>query len=389
MSELLAVGKDLKGLTSSFMRNSDGSGVIAMSGDGYKPELRLTATEVAEAVKAWTPAPAPEPKPEPAPTPAPSPLPPEWAPLIGLNAGNWGSQSWMDIASMGVQAVRLDESFLTDEEVQGYAKAGVRVGSALFDGGYFDQAGGVAKWAAEAQSKANALVVYFEKYGLGGSYWSSPAEALKLGTVCAEAGNEVYGTWFYGPDAQAEYESYFQALKIFWAAITDSFAPAVRPVLLASTGSGINSEWANGLAKLGAASYMHGSVVHPYGGPKGESGGANGNRAEVEWVHGLFGKRVYVTEVGWPTGSTATSDSQAWTEAQQAQNIKSFGEWTLANPDMLGAFLYYNYVDEEEGPRRYGVETRTRVHKPGFATLGELSKQAAGALGRATGCGTA
>jgi hypothetical protein len=384
MSELLAAGKDLKNLSTTFTLQSNGTGLVEMSGDGYKPELRLTAAEIAEAVKAWTPKPAPPaPKPEPTPTPpAPTPapngsLPPEWAPLIGLNAGNWGSQSWADIVSTGVQCVRLDESFLTDTEVQGYATAGVRVGSALFDGGYFDEAGGVAKWAAEAQTKANAVVAYFEKYGLGGSFWSSPAEALKLGSVCAEVGNEVYGTWFYGPDAQAEYESYFQALKVFWAAITDSFAPAIRPVLLASTGSGVGSEWAQGLAKLGAASYMHGSVVHPYGGPKGESGGAQGNRAEVEWIYKLFGKRVYVTEVGWPTGSAATSDSQAWTEAEQAANIKSFGEWTLANSSMLGAFCVYNYVDEEEGPRRYGVEKRSRVHKLGFAALGEIAKLAA------------
>jgi hypothetical protein len=47
VSELLAAGKDLKNLSTTFSPlKADGTAEVLMSGDGYKPELRFTAAEV-------------------------------------------------------------------------------------------------------------------------------------------------------------------------------------------------------------------------------------------------------------------------------------------------------------------------------------------------------
>jgi hypothetical protein len=124
-----------------------------------------------------------------------------------------------------------------------------------------------------------------------------------------------------------------------------------------------------GLGGLGGLAYCDGVTVHPYGGAKGESGGALGNRRSVEEAHALSGKPVYVTEVGWPTatGQPSTSDSQQWTEAQQAQNITGFVRWARST-GFVAAVDIFGYVDYGSNTL-YGIERRDRSHKPSFAAL--------------------
>lgn len=60
MAELLAIGKDLKGLTTATTLNADGSATIKLNGsENYRPELRLTAAEAAALRSALTPQPKP------------------------------------------------------------------------------------------------------------------------------------------------------------------------------------------------------------------------------------------------------------------------------------------------------------------------------------------
>jgi hypothetical protein len=51
MAELLAIGKDLKNMALTPALNADGSASLKLSGDGYKPELRLNQAEAAAVVK--------------------------------------------------------------------------------------------------------------------------------------------------------------------------------------------------------------------------------------------------------------------------------------------------------------------------------------------------
>lgn len=74
--ELLAAGKDIKGLTPVTARNADGSATVKMTGSTtYHPELRLTAVDAASVARGLTAPMPPPPNPTPEPNPNPTPLP--------------------------------------------------------------------------------------------------------------------------------------------------------------------------------------------------------------------------------------------------------------------------------------------------------------------------
>lgn len=54
MSELLAFGRDQKNLTTTFVLEPNGSGVIKMASGTLHPELRLTEGEVTACLKAFS-----------------------------------------------------------------------------------------------------------------------------------------------------------------------------------------------------------------------------------------------------------------------------------------------------------------------------------------------
>jgi hypothetical protein len=84
---------------------------------------------------------------------------------------------------------------------------------------------------------------------------------------------------------------------------------------------------------------------------------------------------VYVTEIGWPTavGKPPTGDSQQWTEAQQAANITGFMQWA-SGTGYVPMVLYFNYVDYGTNDF-YGIETKERKHKLGFAALAQAGSR--------------
>lgn len=106
MAELLAIGKDLKGLSMTSKANADGSAVIDLAGDGYRPELRLTKAEVLSLLKALAP---PAPAPIPAPTPAPIPVPAPSKIVIGANgASGWGPEDAKKLVALGFKGDRVE-----------------------------------------------------------------------------------------------------------------------------------------------------------------------------------------------------------------------------------------------------------------------------------------
>ena len=157
-------------------------------------------------------------------------------------------------------------------------------------------------------------------------------------------------------------------LRTVHEALAANFPAAIRPKVLAAWDAP-NKPFGAGWAPLGGLAYCDGVTVHPYGGAKGESGGALGNRRSVEEAHALSGKPVYVTEIGWPSaaGQPPTSDSQQWTEAQQAQNITGFVRWARST-GFVAAVDIFGYVDYGSNTL-YGIERRDRSHKASFAAL--------------------
>ncbi|HEX4482464.1 MAG TPA: hypothetical protein VH081_01645 [Solirubrobacteraceae bacterium] len=292
--------------------------------------------------------------------PVSRPAPP--ALFVGLNAGGWGASAFADIAG-AARFVRLESKFASDAEVGGAAAAGVSIEPWLFGTGSTIGAIDPATYAAE-------IVALFKRYGKGGTFWSGRED---LGSESVEVLNEPGNPTFWSDPTN--YSAYVRLLKTVHEALLANFSEENRPKLLASWdgGEGPNSDFGQEWAALGGLSYVDGVTVHSYGGSSGQNGGALGARAGVEAAHTLSGKPVYITEVGWPTdvGASATGDSQQWSEAAQAQNIKSFVEWAKLR-SYIKMVIVFNFVDY--GPDNwYGIEREDRSHKPSFDTLAEVS----------------
>jgi hypothetical protein len=292
--------------------------------------------------------------------PVSRPTPP--ALFVGVNAGGWGASAFADIAG-ATRFVRLESKFASDAEVGGAAAAGVSVAPWLFGTGSTIGAIDPAAYAAE-------IVTLFKRYGKGSTFWSGRED---LGSESVEVLNEPGNPTFWSDPTN--YSAYVRLLKTVHEALVANFSEENRPKLLASWdgGEGPNSDFGEEWAALGGLAYVDGVTVHSYGGSSGQNGGALGARAGVEAAHTLSGKPVYITEVGWPTdiGAPATGDSQQWSEAAQAQNIKSFVEWAKLR-SYIKMVIIFNFVDY--GPDNwYGIEREDRSHKASFEALAEVS----------------
>jgi hypothetical protein len=283
--------------------------------------------------------------------------------IVGVDAGGWGPSAFPDIAG-AARYVRFESRFANDGEVGGAADAGVSVATWLFGTGSAISAINPTTYAAE-------IVSTFKRYGKGGTFWHGRAD---LGSETVEVLNEPGNPTFW--QDPLDYSAYVGLLKTVHEALAANFAPEIRPKLLASWdgGEGPSGAFGKGWAALGGLAYVDGVTVHPYGGSSGQNGGALGGRAGVEAAHALSGKPVYITEIGWPTdtAASATGDSQQWTEAQQAQNIKSFVTWARER-SYIQMVIIFNFVDY--GPDNwYGIEHENRTHKLSFKALGEVSQ---------------
>jgi GH35 family endo-1,4-beta-xylanase len=135
-----------------------------------------------------------------------------------------------------------------------------------------------------------------------------------------------------------------------------------------------NGNFGRDVLAYGIAPYIDEGVIHPYGGGAGydRAQSAAGFRAKVTDAFAALGKKIAITECGWPTAITqpATGDSQQWTEAEQAANIANFCDWVRANPQMISGFMYFGYDDYS--PNNYYGIVRTKGDggkKPAYFTL--------------------
>jgi hypothetical protein len=319
---------------------------VTCEGTGY--EFNVEAI-VAQGGKIVTANPLPQPV-------EPPPPPTSGAFIRGLNAGNWGSQSFTDIAAAGIKNVRLEYAEAEGaDEAAGYGAQGVSVSTVIFGTSESENYGVAATVAAQA-------VAYFKRFGKGGTFWEDNDH--DYGGLRAEMCNEPKGT---------NYTGFVALCKAVHEAFAANFAEDIRPKVLVPWGS---ETWFQGIRAAGVLAYADEMVSHAYGGDGGQYGGALGNRKQIELIHAQTGLPVAVTEVGWPTdtGGPSTGDSQQWTEAQQAENIAGLMAWGEAQGvEKVSGVWIYEYIDQESpGPNQYGVEKRNREHKPGFAAIGAL-----------------
>jgi hypothetical protein len=276
--------------------------------------------------------------------------------VVGVDSGGWAGSAFTDLSKGGIHYIRTSEAYASVVEREAPA-AGVQIAAITFG-----ESGSIG--AISASSFAAELKAYFAKDGSAGGL---AVEVLN------EPGNKIF--W----SDPTNYKAYAKIAQAVHEALA-TLPAASRPVELCSWDGGeaspnANKPWGQGIKAAGALPYCDGVTVHPYGGANGGDDGALGGRKDVELAHSESGKPVYVTEIGWPTavGKPATGDSQQWTEAQQAANITGFMQWA-SGTGYIPMVIYFNYVDYGSNDF-YGIETKERKHKLGFAALAEASSR--------------
>ncbi len=185
--------------------------------------------------------------------------------------------------------------------------------------------------------------------------------------------NEPGGSWFWGSDAESQEnrESYAQLLIEVHEALARDFG-SERPLELASWDGGHDSSNAWGEAwsrNAKALADVDAVTNHPYGGRGGRAQAILGNRQLIEADESVSHKPIYITEVGFPTGSNF-SDSLLYSEAEQAFAISSFARWARGT-GYIGGVTFYGYRDAREGGG-YGIETHRGRHKQAYSVLARM-----------------
>lgn len=286
---------------------------------------------------------------KPSPTPPPPPEPPvSGATIIGLNAGNWGSQALPDITGTGVRGIRLPHGLLS--EAPKYKAAGYKVCGIFGEGGTI---GSINKTAY-----AEEVVKLCAQYEL---------DAM-------EVLNEPGGSWFWSDPTN--YSAYVALCKATYEAVRKA---GLKTDVIASWDGGQAGSVSFGehIKALGVLEWCDGVSAHPYGGASGGAGGKALDRRKCETAIAQSGKPLHVTEAGLPTGTGPTGDSQAWTLGQQAEGLGSFAAFCMANPKIVALYWYGYKNSSDSGAAQYGVEYHDNWnHKPAFGVLGEAAKKA-------------
>ena len=223
-------------------------------------------------------------------------------------------------------------------------------------------------WSQIPQAKAAGLKVATTCVGEGGTIknidparYASDLRALILqhGLTRVEILNEPEGSWFW---SDANTVAAAQHLAKIVAACRDATKefPAVKLLVSIEPSGGWQDKI---LAALDPADYDEG-VVHPYGGSTKNASSAAGDRNEVIQAFQKSGKKIAITEVGWPTaiGQPPTGDSAQWTEDEQAANIVDFCKWVRANPQMISMMSLFQYRDYGSN-MFYGITKAGGAHK--------------------------
>jgi exo-beta-1,3-glucanase (GH17 family) len=231
--------------------------------------------------------------------------------------------------------------------------------------------------AIEAWQKIGVNVIVMDgsgnKNGIGAespAAWAARCvERAKAHPAAIEEGNEVYGSWFWGPNATSEAaaNAYIALLKGDREAMDKAYGRGNYPPLLASTEGGPEEiGWTKMLAAKGLAKYVDGVAVHPYFAREPRSSALLGHRDRVLEVHAITGLPVWVTEIGWTTSPQAAPYLQ-FSPTEQAEAITGFVDWAQAQgTGVVAAVSVYAYEERGEG---YGLVDDSWRHKPAYAAL--------------------
>jgi len=363
MSELLAAGKDLKNLQTTFAPlKADGTAAVLMSGDGYKPELRLSASEVADAVKAWAPKPAPEPKPEPTPAPTPSGL------LIGVNGGSgWGIEDAKKLLALGIASERIElggpYTTLAESVANGFRWNLVVVGNV--DDSTPLSAVNVSSWVAQTVKEIQTEILPVVQ--------STPDAVLAF-----ECGNEMYAKSVHGWNINyAEPARYAEMYVALAAALK---AAGITIPLLPNSYGMVNNETVNWLAAMVKAQpsilQAPGLVSHPYG-RAGEDWESDLGLGALEAQHaeairlGFANPAFYISESGFRIVPGQEKGENVPNEAAQASQLKLYLE-DLSRLAYARCYFYFKVHGEGAG-NEWGLVSGAWTPRPALQVLASFA----------------
>lgn len=333
MAELLAIGKDLKGLSLASTLNADGTAVLKLAGDGYKPELRLTKAEVAAVVATLGAKPV-----EP-----PAPPPPS-----GFTAGLVLNSDAQLPAALSPKLLRVEfgigEGTRNLETVAAsYARAGAQL----------QPLAGFANRIPSAQ----------EAKGLAAWAKAGPFDNI-------EFGNETSYSYQLGGKAGGEYAVRFREAAEVLTPL------GVGLLCQADDGNSGSSEWVD---KMFAAvpdllNHVAGWVIHPYL----TSGGVGKLERMISQLanHGDTNIPIMVTEFGIPTDNGRTlSDGTHYTYSEAGGLLEStLKAFETVAKGRLRSLLVYQAKDQQSSGSTtnreayFGALTSSQQPKGSFTT---------------------
>lgn len=221
-------------------------------------------------------------------------------------------------------------------------------------------------------------------YGPGGTFWQAHSDLSQYAPVYFEIWNEPWWPQFSKPVDAGRYARLAQAAgQAIHAA--NSQAKAIAATEWQYTAAdGSTRDWTDDMLSavpnLGAA--IDAFSVHPYAANTSVDTwtGSNWQTAKLDREirpdlirHGLGDKPIWVTEIGWPTCSSACN---GFTESEQAANLARFDQLVRTEWTYVKAVFYYALNDQDGGSgdptdreQWFGVIRRDGSHKPAYAAL--------------------
>lgn len=355
MAELKAIGRDLKGLSVVTTFNSDGSAVLALTGNPtWRPLLYLTAAEAAALRVALTP-------------------PQSRTVIIGVNGGSgWGPEDASKLIALGITSERqgfepgsltieasapiaqsLANGFKRNAYIVGNINDNLPLTSAALSSTWISSLVAQAK-AAVAGGQAAVLELMNEPYLKGHGVWE-PVTYAKLYLAAKQALGIAGITVPLGFVMMGDY----QRADKSWSQVPG--------------GGGWIGDAVAACPELKAQ--IDCLISHPYGKRGANSGNCWGPGAmEVQHAQavalGIQRTDVYVTEVGLQYKPGVTDALTEPTEAAQAAAIDAvLGQLTLL-PYVKGIW-YYNVHDDGTGT--FGLVNSPWTPRPALAVVAKYA----------------
>ncbi|MGW1045793.1 sugar-binding protein [Streptomyces sp. NPDC002547] len=199
------------------------------------------------------------------------------------------------------------------------------------------------------------------------------------------AGIEVWNEWDVGTgnNTTKDPDNYVALLKAASTAIKAA-NPSV-PVLGPAVGN-LSTSWLETTFQKGALSYVDAVIAHPYNWPASADGlgpQITALKSLVRTYNGGADKPVWITELGWPTGTNV----RAVSEIDQARNTAKAA--AIAMYQGVAKYYLYDFVDDGDDPanpeHNFGLvhsgasALGAYTPKPAFTAWATATRQLAGA----------